>query len=576
MSITSNVVDLTYEVFKAIVIAKGMLWQYQDTVQAYCLFAYDGPAEYTTTIYKNSYVPEGLDVPTEAARITDFETNYQPTANQKIVVKSSLVDPSTGYAVSVTSDGKLKVDSTATVNVATKPCIRFSEEFENDLIDTVNRWSSATSGSASYAILNNIMTLSVTTSASDYINFNTTPSFIPIDGNEYLSYRSVVNFGDVYDNNNVREFGFYATYGAANSLLFRLVGTTLSAVIENGGSETVTNLAIVVDANWHTYEVRVTAQQNAYFYVDGVLLHTAVFGSDVIVKTNKFDAYMANTNSASTTNTPSLKITNITVSDYAGSLCTIIGTDQNRVSRNIATDQYGRIVTVGPATLGSINVYKYDGNIGPLKSNLWRKVLTNAQYTGFTVNLIQFNSYAGRKDCAARLVREIYMGSYNIGTQSFSQGNTFGSTSVKFAMSIEAEVTVQLSSGAVTLTMTYTNQANVAGRTATCVMSASDPIGVKRPFILQAGDFGVKAITAMSRNASVTGTVYLYGIDELCYHDYTHKSYEKETIFAPNSINIPGGVGGTFNLEITSNCTSAAKRKLSVMGNQYLTQWVVF
>ena len=475
-----------------------------------------------------------------------------------------------------TQTDKLSFTPINALQIVGKPYVKFSETFTNDIIDTTNRWSASTSSGGASAILNNILTLSVNTTASSFADVTTLSTFGPTEGNEPLVFRACANFGGVYDVNNVREFGLSS---AADTFLFRLVGTTLNVVVKSGGVEVVTAIAVTLDANWHLYEIKVTAQQQALFYIDRVLWSTKNATTAVLVKINMFSAYFHDGNTAITTTTPSLQVVNIAINDEggAGNFISVLGQDSNRIVRTLAMDPAGRVVTTGPTIQGALNVFNYQNdNIAPYLANLWRKVLAYSMPAGYTTNLLSLNSLAGRIDCASRVVRETYMGSYNIGTQSFSQGNTFGATNIKFAMGIDAEVTVALSAAIVTLTMTYTNQSGAAGHTATCTFAASDVIGTKRPFILQAGDFGVKAITAMSRSAAVTGTVLLYGIDELCYHDYTNILNVRETVFATNAFNIAGGVGGAFNLELTGNTTTSTKRKLTLTASQFLTVAVVF
>lgn len=75
------------------------------------------------------------------------------------------------------------------------------------------------------------------------------------------------------------------------------------------------------------------------------------------------------------------------------------------------------------------------------------------------------------------------------------------------------EIATALSAAAHTLTITYTNQAGDTGRTATVVLPASAPIGRFFPVPLQAGDWGVRQVTAMSGSATPpTGTFNLIAL----------------------------------------------------------------
>lgn len=65
-----------------------------------------------------------------------------------------------------------------------------------------------------------------------------------------------------------------------------------------------------------------------------------------------------------------------------------------------------------------------------------------------------------------------------------------------------AEITTALSATAHTLTITYTNQAGTAGRTATVTLPASAASSRVYQATLQAGDTGVSQVTGMSGSAS--------------------------------------------------------------------------
>lgn len=68
-----------------------------------------------------------------------------------------------------------------------------------------------------------------------------------------------------------------------------------------------------------------------------------------------------------------------------------------------------------------------------------------------------------------------------------------------------AEVTTVFSATAHTLTATYVNQAGTTGRTATVTIPASAPVARMFQFTLQAGDFGVRRVTALSGSSAPTG-----------------------------------------------------------------------
>lgn len=78
------------------------------------------------------------------------------------------------------------------------------------------------------------------------------------------------------------------------------------------------------------------------------------------------------------------------------------------------------------------------------------------------------------------------------------------------------EVTTALSAAAHTLTMTYTDAAGNAGNTATCVLPASAILGRMFPFVMAAGDYGARRVTAMTGSATPpTGSINIVALRRL-------------------------------------------------------------
>ena len=540
--------------FKALVVSKSLLMQYKNTVGWYEVYAAEaGEYLWRHNIAKDSGVDQ-----------TDFEANYMPSANARIGQPG------------ITLTGRLMVDTGDAA--ALKPAfVQFKEDLENDLLDitTGTRWGRTILGSANSSVASCTLSLTVTTGATDSVQIQSLPSFSASEGIDYISFSGRLNIGALRDANNTRDFGAMA-FSGSDGAYFRFSGTTLYAVVKKGGTETSTATTAVLNANWHLYEVRITASSIITFYVDGILVYTYSATTAVLVNALKFALYLRNANTSAPAVAPVLSVTTMAIMDSAGGFSRLGGLDPNRVVREIQTDKSGRLINTGPASVGEINSFHYDSlAIGPYLPNLWRKVMTYNISAGMTLNMIKFLSLSSRTDSFTRLVREAYLGQYVIGTQSFSQGNVYSTISAKYSSTVEAEVTTIIGAAGVTLTMTYTNQAGTAGQTATVTFLANDVIGTKRPFVLTAGDVGVKAITAMARSGAATGTVKLVGIDELAHHSHEISNKMYESIEDNTAIIIPGGVGNTINLEITGSAITPAQRKIRALYSTYLTTMVV-
>jgi hypothetical protein len=78
-----------------------------------------------------------------------------------------------------------------------------------------------------------------------------------------------------------------------------------------------------------------------------------------------------------------------------------------------------------------------------------------------------------------------------------------------------AEITTVFSAVAHTLTATYVNEGGTGSRTATCTIPASAPVGRMFPFTLQAGDKGVRRVTALAGSSAPTGAFNILAIRPL-------------------------------------------------------------
>lgn len=78
-----------------------------------------------------------------------------------------------------------------------------------------------------------------------------------------------------------------------------------------------------------------------------------------------------------------------------------------------------------------------------------------------------------------------------------------------------AEIASALSATATTITVTYVNQAGTGSRTATCALPASAIASRMFPFVLQAGDTGIRQITNVAGSAAPTGTFNLVMLERL-------------------------------------------------------------
>lgn len=451
--------------------------------------------------------------------------------------------------------------------------VKFSEDFTGGLLgvlDTTYKWTQATSGSGSVSLTNKILTMAVTAGATDYATLETSsPKFSCGDLNKAITFSSWINFGNASNANNIREFGAISLSNS-EGFFVRLTGSQFSVVIRKNSVETITNIANVLDGDYHLLEIKIQGNQKVWFSIDKMLVSYQTANSDGLVYDSYFGVYLNNENSGASA-VLTLKALNVIVTDEGNTLVKLAASDENGKIKEILSDRNGRFVTIYPGIQGAPGnqLYYPATSIAPYIVNLWRKVLTYNIPAGYVFDLLMFSSYSATVNYPSRITRDAYLGAYNIGTQVYSIGNTFANTDPQYAPTLEAEVTTIIAT-TVTLTITYVNQAGTGGRTGTVIMTNADPVGVKRSVTLQAGDFGVKSVTAVSRSGAATGVVQLRGIWELGYIYNNTANVPIQIPYLPTGTYVLGGVGGTINLEITASSVVAAIRQVKAQHNLFL------
>ncbi len=190
------------------------------------------------------------------------------------------------------------------------------------------------------------------------------------------------------------------------------------------------------------------------------------------------------------------------------------------------------------------------------------------------VNPPSGNSYLLRMQASSQQLGTVVMADrvWHAGPYTSVNGSISASTttavdrdSTGYGVELWCEIASGLSAVATTLTATYVNQNGTGGRTATCVVPASAILGRMLPFVLQAGDVGIRQITALSGTGAPTGTfnlVMLRKIAQVAFLSINktfaiswedvglQRIYDNACLFfykfcgAGNS----GFVGGTFNI----------------------------
>jgi hypothetical protein len=186
--------------------------------------------------------------------------------------------------------------------------------------------------------------------------------------------------------------------------------------------------------------------------------------------------------------------------------------------KELATDSVGRLIMVGDTVSGKTLVLNYQKSavIAGAFANQFFKGLHYPIPANYKYNIGLMLASSEDNRCSFRLGRTITFGTFNVGTNTYSDASV-GYTLPEFASHLDVEVTTTFgNSAAVTISITYINQDNVAGRTATVVLNKQAwPAGIKLAATLQGDDYGVTDVTAVSSVGAETGIVNINGVQSL-------------------------------------------------------------
>lgn len=163
----------------------------------------------------------------------------------------------------------------------------FNDAFIGSTLDTTNRWNvPATTGSGTYSVSAGALTLTTGTTASNSIIITSQPTF-PIQGLNYIIYGSAIQI-EASPVSGVTRFWGRMTYSGtsfSDGVGFQLVGSTLTAVIYQAGTQTFTAaLTTPTDGAYHRYSF-FKRQDAVFFFLDNLdtPVATASFSPTAVV-----------------------------------------------------------------------------------------------------------------------------------------------------------------------------------------------------------------------------------------------------------------------------------------------------
>ena len=204
---------------------------------------------------------------------------------------------------------------------------------------------------------------------------------------------------------------------------------------------------------------------------------------------------------------------------------------------------------------------RYSETVGLEDSDVWEGVMIYTVPEGYTLEIIDFTSYAGNNTSQARATTEVQLGEYDQAADTFTDGDLY--TSPYFGALVEVEVITDTTQAAV-YTITYTNQDGTTGRTGTATVPNGSVSGQRFPMTWQSGDYGVTDVTNVTTVGGTAGTTHIMGVTTVFIERMTNSDQTYHQITARESIII--GEGETLELGIKSSQTASVDRYIHVLG----------
>jgi hypothetical protein len=208
-------------------------------------------------------------------------------------------------------------------------------------------------------------------------------------------------------------------------------------------------------------------------------------------------------------------------------------------------------------------LYQAIYNFNAAYSGFWVNAIKYTVPASYKFNLCRFAGIAADNKNISRVAKLTILGTYDVNTQTFTDGTTY--TAPVFGAFLEAEVTTIFGNvNDIILTVTYVNQDGVAGRTGTVQIKKNTEVGIKLPVTLQAGDYGIRDVTAVTRDKANTGVVKLNGGIAFC-----RQSLAQANQFYSDSVSLDSAVGragDVLAIDFSANGGSNVERTISAKG----------
>ena len=200
-------------------------------------------------------------------------------------------------------------------------------------------------------------------------------------------------------------------------------------------------------------------------------------------------------------------------------------------------------------------------DIGPFEINMWREVVQYAVPSGYRLEIIDFTCYAGNSTSQARATTEIFLGSFDVAADTYTDEMAY--TSPYFGAALEMEVVGEIVDDT-EFTITYTDQLGATGHVVVFEIPDGAVVGERYQIPLTPPDYGLLDITNITQTGGTDGEVHLHGIVTIFVEvmDISDQTYHQIT--ARESIII--GPEEIVSLSFASTQTAETERYLHILG----------
>ena len=250
----------------------------------------------------------------------------------------------------------------------------------------------------------------------------------------------------------------------------------------------------------------------------------------------------------------------------SGNPVTIAGVDKDGLKRYLKLSASGSINVFLGANLNNRTIQiLHNQAYSAVNSDEWQEVLGYTIPMGYSFSPISFEGETQFAYEEARAATKIIMGTLNGPTDTFTDGSSWTLPTYATELFVHVKTAVGTSLND-TITITYTNGNNVAGRTAVVTVPKSSLAGTRLRVPLQAGDFSIIDITNVTHSA--TGQAGLFEFDSISELFHITMS-STNTQYSASSVSL-GGLnvteGSTIFLEFLSRTKTTYKRRISLVG----------